>query len=135
MKYLVILSMVFSSLLTISCKKEVPEYPKEVNIEYQVHTTRNTSAVITHIIDNISIVDSVTSLPFNLISSQVEVEKNTIISLNFVEIGVYSYEPSDSSWADYITDLSIRVNGDIVKSKSFNIIEGSGSVSIDYTFY
>ncbi len=127
--------MCLSTLSLISCSKSDSEYPKTVNIKYEITTTRNTEATITRTVNNDIQTEIVESLPYSFTYAQEKVEKGTYLKLTFLESGQYEAGQNGSSWTDYEATLNILVDEELVKSETFPVIEFESKVElVEYTF-
>lgn len=105
-----------------------------MNITYEVTTTRNTEAIINRTLDNNTIMDRVSSLPYNYTYTQQPVTSGTYSKISFQDDGSYAVTSSGSSWTDYTATLVIRADNNIVKTQDFQITENTGTVLIEHTF-
>ncbi|HPF12379.1 MAG TPA: hypothetical protein PLP62_13055 [Flavobacteriaceae bacterium] len=124
-------------LIQSSCASDDsnPEYPKTVNIKFEVTTTRNSEAIITLTLNNQTETVVVESLPFSNTYAQTSVDAGTFLKLTYLENGIYvSGTGGVNSWTDYSAQLTITVGSEVVKSQSFEVTENTGILQIDYTF-
>ena len=125
------------SLFTLSCSKKDSdsEYPKTVNIKFDVTTSRNTEAIISTTLNNETETENVDSLPFSITYAQTEVDEGTYLKLSYKEDGIYTSGTGGiDTWTDYTAELKIYVDNQVVKTQSFEISENVGLIQVDYTF-
>ncbi len=137
MKKIFFLLIAFTGISLLSCSDEDPiieEYPKTVNIKFEITTTRNTAAIIDRTFNNDTQTDEVEDLPYSFTYAQQEVNRGSYFKLNYKENGDYPSEPGSSSWTDYDATLKILVDDEVVKNETFMIQIGTGIVEVDYTF-
>jgi len=129
-----ILSLTLTSCSSDDNKSDENEYPKAVNIKFDITTTRNSDAIINRTIDNQTETENVTSLPYSFTYAQQEVNLGTYVKLTFADNGTYIITPQGSTWTDYDAELKITVGTEVVKTQTIQITEGIGNVQVDYTF-
>jgi len=135
MKKLVLFVFFLSTLCFISCSKNDSEYPKSVNIKYEITTTRNTTAMISRTVNNETIDETIENLPYSFTYAQESVDEGTYLKLTFLEYGDYEVGQNGSTWTDYEATLSILVDEEVVKTQTFPMIEFESKLEqIDYTF-
>lgn len=139
MKKTLLVLFVISSFSITSCSRDndsssSKEYPRTVNIKFEITTTRNSDAIINRTMDNETKTDDLTSLPYSFTYVQQEVNEGAYLKLVYRDNGVYVVSDTGSSWTDYDAVLSISVENEVVETKTFQMTEGLGIVQIDYTF-
>lgn len=132
---LIALSTTFSCIPDDSDSGADPEGPITANIRFEVSTTRETEAVITTTIDDVTDSENVTEFPFSLNYANTEVEVGTFLRLTFLEDGSYVVDDEGSSWTDYTAVLTIFVNNIPAQTELFSITEeDAGLRDIVFTF-
>ncbi len=130
------LSVLFAFCIVISafsCSSDDEmgsEYPKVVNVKFEVTTSSNVFGNVTTTINNESESDVTSSFPYSKAVTQLEVEQGTYLKLTFED---ESLCPNGNN-CDFDTELSILVDDVIVQSDMFRIMQGQSVVRIDYTF-
>jgi len=109
-------------------------YPKTVNIKFDITTTRNSEAIVNRTLDNDTQTDNITSLPYSFSYTQQEVNLGTYLKLTYADNGVYIVTPQGSNWTDYDVELKITIGTEVVKTETIQITEGIGNVQVDYIF-
>jgi len=117
-------------LLTFfSCKSDddsnQSEYPKTVNIKFEVVSDASLGGDFTTVIDNDS-QDHFSGFPFSFSSTQQEVNIGTYLKL--------IYSQNISPFDEHNAELRILVNNELVVSETFFITEDNNSGFIEYTF-
>ncbi|WP_179016796.1 hypothetical protein [Winogradskyella forsetii] len=89
MKKILTLLLVISSLYLTSCSSDDDnssgnEYPKTVNIKYDITTTQYTDAVVTRTLDNDTQTENFDSFPYSYTYVQQEVNQGTYLKLTFM---------------------------------------------------
>ncbi|MEH1007049.1 hypothetical protein [Winogradskyella sp. ECml5-4] len=141
MKKILLLVFVISSLTFNSCSSDDnssngSEYPKTVNIKFEVIASRNSEAIINRTINNDTQIDNADNLPYTFSYTQTEVNNGTYLKMTYLENGNYTATTGGgTSWTDYTAELNIYVDNLIVKTQTFNITASDfGVKEIDYTF-
>lgn len=139
MKKLVLTFIVIASFSMLSCSSDDDNsggsnFPKTVNIKFDITTTRNSEAIVNRTLNNDTEIDFVPSLPYSFTYAQQEVNEGTYLKLAFQDNGTYAIDETGSSWTNYTAELKISVGNNVVKTETFEITEGIGVVQIDYTF-
>ena len=136
MKKILTLLLVISSLYLTSCSSDDDnssgnEYPKTVNIKYDITTTQYTDAVVTRTLDNDTQTENFDSFPYSYTYVQQEVNQGTYLKLTFMHNLAQT-----GGVDDYEAELKITVGNEVVKSETFMITDNDLGVTkqIDYTF-
>jgi len=114
-----------------SCKSDddstsQSEYPKTVNIKFEVLSETNAGVLtITTTIDNDS-QEHLGSFPFSFAATQQEATIGTYIKL--------TYYNGNGPLEEHEAELRIYVNDEIVSSETFSVSESNNLVFIEYTF-
>lgn len=139
LKTIALILLTISNLTIISCSSDNGSsdgnnYPKIVNIKFEITTSRNSEAIVNRTLNNDTEADFVGSLPYSFTYAQQEVNENDYLKLTYQDNGIYFVDENGSNWTDYNAVLKILVDNSVVEIQTFEIIEGSGAVYIDYTF-
>lgn len=141
-KEILVLTLVvaISSLSLNSCSSNDDsssrnEYPKTVNIKFEITTSRNSQAIISTTLNNNTETENVDNLPFSKTLAQTQVNVGTYLKLTYIENGLIIVTPDGTNWTDYSAELKIYVNNVVVKTQTFSMTESDNTVKeINYTF-
>ncbi len=141
MNFKALLSFLFTAsiLLFTACKSD-DEYPKTVNIKFEISTSNNPEAEITTTINNNSEIEEIESFPYSRAYTQQEVTAGTYLKLTLDDRSDCATieDPTDPNPnptnCDFRADLSILIDNEVVKTGSFELNSDVNLVLIDYTF-
>jgi len=127
--YFLISLLLLSVFVISSCSKDDnSEYPKTVNIKFEITTSSNPYATVTTTINNTSEIEEIENFPFSRAYTQQEVNVGTYLKLTFEDGDNPCQDGDDCSYA---AELVILVDEEIVKKESFDDVTVA---FIDYTF-
>lgn len=126
------------SLLLLSACSSDDEYPKTVNIKFEINTSNNPEGEITTTINNTSEVEEIESFPYSRAYTQQEVTAGTYLKLTLDDNSdcpsIIDPTNPTSNNCDFTAELSILVDNEVVQTTSFELNADVGLVFIEYTF-
>jgi len=134
---LLLASVFFFLVALIACNPddETGEYPKTVNIKFEVNTTLNRDCIIKTTINNDTEEEFIFNLPYSRTYAQEEVVNGTYTKITFEDNDdILGTPDGGSSWEDYEAELKISVDNEVVKSETVTVTEDIGVILLDYTF-
>lgn len=105
------------------------EYPKIVNIKFDITTTESTEAIISRTLNSDTQTENIDTLPYSFTYAQQEVNQGTYLKLSFTD-----NLAQDGGPTSYEAELKISVGNEVVKSETFTITDVGETVLINYTF-
>ena len=133
-KNFLLFSLLFSGAVLLCCActsdDNLAEYPKTVNVKFEMTIVGGADAIITTTINNAAETEDIDGFPYSRTYTQQTVEKGT-----YLKMEAEDNTPCASGVnCDYTAELSISVDNEVVKTEMFSM-DGSIQVAIiDYTF-
>ena len=125
----------------ISCSSDdenpVNEYPKTVNIKFEITTSNNPEATVTTTINNDSNSEEISGFPYSQAFTQQEINIGSYLKLTLEDMSdcpvISDPQNPGTNNCDYTAELSILIDEEVIKTESFELTTGVGTVLIDYT--